>query len=65
MNSKEAKSLERRIHMDAPTLRVNLIRIGNGEWVCVLNGGDFWIWDRQDWDNNKNSPMVLAKLMIA
>jgi hypothetical protein len=65
MNRKEAKRLERRIRMDAPSLRVNVIQIGNGEWVCVLNGGDIWIWDKQDWEKNKNSPMVLAKLMIA
>jgi hypothetical protein len=63
MNSKEAKSLERRIYMDAPTLRVNLIRIGNGEWVCVV--GSIWIWDEADWEKCKHHPDIQAKCLIA
>ncbi len=65
MDRKEAARLEHLIKRDAPSLPVTLQQIGNGEWVCVLNGGDIWIWDEQDWEDNKNSPMVLAKLMIA
>jgi hypothetical protein len=63
MNSKEAKSLERRIYIDAPSLRVKLIRIGNGEWVCVV--GSIWIWDEEDWEECKNHPDIRAKLLIA
>ncbi len=65
MDKREAKRLERLIHLDAPSLTVSVREIGNGEWVCVLNAGDIWIWDEQDWDNNKNSPMITAKRMIA
>jgi hypothetical protein len=63
MNSKEAKSLERQIYMDAPSLRVYLRQIGNGEWVCVI--GSIWIWDEADWEKCKSHPDIQAKVLIA
>ncbi len=64
MDRKEAKSLERRIGMDAPSLRVNLIQIGNGEWVCVV-GSSIWIWDEEDWEKCKDHPDILVKRLIS
>jgi hypothetical protein len=63
MDRKEAKRIERRIYMDAPSLRVDLRQIGNGEWVCVV--GSIWIWDEEDWETCKNHPDIQAKCLIA
>ena len=63
MDKKEAKSLERLIHMNAPTLTVSAQQIGNGEWVCVI--GSIWIWDEEDWEKCKNHPDILAKRLLA
>lgn len=63
MDKKEAKSLERRIRMDAPTLTVSAREIGNDEWVCVV--GSIWIWAEADWETCKNHADIRAKCLIA